>query len=586
MRYTKYFGVALSGPFGPSCPQGAKRDVRPPEVPMNATFRYAATISAAANPLSLRGLVSTPHYLASQAGLDILRRGGTAVDAAIAAAAVLSVVYPHMCGLGGDNFWLIYDAAHGQLKALNGSGRAALSATPEFYAMRSFKAVPARGYMAVNTVPGAVSGWGEAYALSRSSLGSPLSWAELLDAARGYAQDGFVVNASLAHWLAAVTSNDGPGRALHQFTAFRELFCKEEGRVYAFGDVLRQENLARTLARLAENGPDEFYHGEIARAIADAMMLHSGMLTVGDLAEHHADWAEPLSVPYREYIACAPPPNCQGLTTLEILNILNQTDVAALGEGSADYYHLLAEAAAAAMRDRDRYLTDPAFADIPVQRLLSPAYGREQAARINLARSAGPLAPLTPGGDTVWLGVTDAAGNAVSLIQSIYHEFGSGMVAGGTGILLQNRGCAFSLDPAAINCLEPGKRPPHTLSPAMLLKDGKPRLVYGSMGGSGQPQTLAALATRIVDFGFSPQDAVNAPRCLLGRSWGAPDNDLKLEGRIPESVAEELRKRGHAARRVEDYTEIMGHAGAILRHDNGAMQGATDLRGDGLAAAY
>lgn len=333
--------------------------------------------------------------------------------------------------------------------------------------------------MAVNTVPGAVSGWGEAFTLSKTALASPLAWAELLDAAQGYARDGFVVNDSLAYWLALDTGNSGPGRALHQFTAFREIFCKDDGRPYARGEVLRQENLARSLARLAENGPDEFYRGHTARAIADAMMLHGGLLTVGDLADHHADWQDPLCVPYRDYVACTPPPNSQGLTALEILNILNQMDISALGEGSADYYHVLVEAAHAAIVDRDRHLGDPDFTDIPAARLLSPEYGRELAARISLERSAGPLKPLAPGGDTVWLGAADAAGNAVSMIQSIYHEFGSGMVAGETGILLQNRGCAFSLDPTQINCVQPGKRVLHTLSPAMLLKNGKPRLIYG-----------------------------------------------------------------------------------------------------------
>ncbi len=268
------------------------------------------------------------------------------------------------------------------------------------------------------------------------------------------------------------------------------------------------------------------------------------------------------------------------MAALEILNICNHMDLAALGEGGADYYQALVEATRLAFQDRDRWLTDPAHADIPLDRLLSPEYGQEQAARVSLEKSAGPLPPLSPGGDTVWLGVVDAAGNAVSMLQSIYHEFGSGMVAVGTGILLQNRGCAFSLDPTHVNRLEPGKRTMHTLTPAMLLKDGKPRLVCGS---EGQPQTLAALITRIVDFGLAPQDAVNAPRWLLGRSWGTPDNDLKLEGRIPADVADELRRRGQPVRMVEDYTEVMGHAGAILCHEDGLLQGAADPRGDGQA---
>lgn len=538
---------------------------------MNTTVRYSATIPSGINPLGRKGMVSTPHYLASQAGLDALRRGGTAVDAAIAASAVLSVVYPHMCGLGGDSFWLIYDAARGELKALNASGRAAASASPEFYAARGFKAVPARGYMAACTVPGAVSGWDEAFKLSKTGMGSPLSWAELLEPARGYAEDGFPVGHSLAHWLAVDTSGQGAGRGLHQFPAFLDVFCKENGRPYTLGETLRQPDLAGSLARLAQNGADEFYHGSIARAIADSMMLHSGLLTVGDMDDHHADWAEPLRMPYRGLTACSAPPNSQGM--------------AALGEGSADYYQAMAEAVRLAFQDRDRWLSDPAFGDIPLDRLLSPEYGQEQARRIRLEQSSGPLPPLAPGGDTVWLGAVDAAGNAVSMLQSIYHEFGSGMVATGTGILLQNRGCAFSLDPAHVNCLEPGKRTMHTLTPAMLLKDGRPWLVYGSMGGEGQPQTLAALTTRIVDFGLAPQDAVNAPRWLLGRSWGAPDNDLKLEGRVPESVVEELRRRGQPVLMVEDYTEIMGHAGAILCGEDGLLQGASDPRGDGQAVA-
>ena len=365
---------------------------------MNTTVRYSATIPSGINPLGRKGMVSTPHYLASQAGLDALRRGGTAVDAAIAASAVLCVVYPHMCGLGGDSFWLIYDAARGELKALNASGRAAASASPEFYAVRGFKAVPARGYMAACTVPGAVSGWDEAFKLSKTSMGSPLSWAELLDPARGYAEDGFPVGHSLAHWLAVDTSGQGAGRGLHQFPAFLDVFCKENGRPYTLGETLRQPDLADSLARLAQHGADEFYHGSIARAIADSMMLHSGLLTVGDMDDHQADWAEPLRVPYRDLTACSAPPNSQGMAALEILNICNNLDLAALGEGSADYYQAMVEAVRLAFQDRDRWLSDPAFGDIPLDRLLSPEYGREQAKRIRLEQSSGPLPPLAPGG--------------------------------------------------------------------------------------------------------------------------------------------------------------------------------------------
>ncbi|MFT4301959.1 MAG: gamma-glutamyltransferase [Desulfovibrio sp.] len=551
---------------------------------MQSSHRYSFTPSTASNPLSLRGMVTSPHYLASQAGRDILRKGGTAVDAAIAAAAVLSVVYPHMCGLGGDNFWLIYDAASQNLRSLNGSGRAARAATAAHYTGRGHKTVPTRGPLAALTVPGAVSGWGAAFEHSKNTMQSPLNWADLLAPAREHAEEGFAVSHSLAGSLAFVSSGK-PNYCLHQSEGFRDLYFTPDGHPPVFGAVMRLPQLAETLERLACDGPKEFYEGHTARAIITAMQQQGGLLTQEDLSSHTADWTEPLRVDYRGYTACTPPPNCQGMATLEILNILNQMDITSLGEGTADYYHVMAEATREAFIDRQLYLTDPEFAHIPTNRLLSKEHGRQQAARISMRKCAGVLPPLPPGGDTIWLGVVDAAGNAVSLIQSIYHEFGSGVVASGAGFVLQNRGCAFALEADHVNCLLPGKRTLHTLTPAMLLKDGNPHLVYGSMGGDGQPQTIAAMTTRIVDFGMSPQDAVNAPRWLLGRSWGAESNDLKLEGRIPESVAQELTRRGHEVRQIEDFTELMGHAGAILRRPNGIWQGATDPRGDGQVAA-
>lgn len=259
----------------------------------------------------------------------------------------------------------------------------------------------------------------------------------------------------------------------------------------------------------------------------------------------------------------------------------------ALGEGSADYYHVIIEATKQAFADRDKYLTDPEFAEIPLDKLLSVNHGKEQAARIDMQKAATKVEPLDPKGDTIWLGVVDKDGNAVSLIQSIYHDFGSGIVAKDTGVILQNRGSFFSLDPKHVNALMPHKRTFHTLNPAMLLKNGKPYLVYGTMGGEGQPQTQAAIATRVVDFGMTPQEAINAPRWLYGRTWGKASNDLKMEGRIPKSVLDELVKRGHPVKAVDDFTDTMGHAGAILvNQEAGVMQGGTDPRGDGLAAGY
>ena len=549
---------------------------------------YCQTAPAGRNPLGRRGCISTPHYLASQAGLHILRRGGTAVDAAIAATAVLSVVYPHMCGLGGDSFWLMYDARAGRLHALNASGRAAALATPELYYRRGLKAIPSRGPLAAITVPGAVSGWNAAFTLSRKQLGSVLGWDTLLADAIHYACDGFAVSQSLAQWLDMDWSDlkGLPGFAA-LFASVSDSCPKETCTALPGADArLCLPHLGRTLELLAREGADAFYHGSIAQAIDACMREHDAPLRAADLATHTVRWDEPLCIPYRDTVAASTPPCSQGMSALQILNICNQFDVAGMGEGSADWYHLMAEAVRLAFADRNRWLTDPDHSAIPLHRLLSPDYGQEQARRIRPDQCLAMPGGLRPGGDTVWVGVVDAAGNAVSMLQSIYHEFGSGVVAGETGILLQNRGCAFSLEPAHVNSLVPGKRTLHTLTPAMLLRQGKPWLVYGSMGGDGQPQTLAALASRVLDFGLSPQEAVTAPRWLLGRSWGAQDSDLKLEGRITPAVVAELRRRGHPVRLLADFTELMGHAGAILCREDGSLQGAADPRGDGQALAF
>jgi gamma-glutamyltranspeptidase/glutathione hydrolase len=295
----------------------------------------------------------------------------------------------------------------------------------------------------------------------------------------------------------------------------------------------------------------------------------------------------PLHVPYRDTVAYNLPPNTQGMASLEILNILNNFDMSKIPEGSADYYHVIVEATKEAFVDRDKYLSDPDFVKIPLDFLLSSKHGKDQAARIRMDAAAHELKPLDPKGDTVWFGVVDKDGNAVSIIQSIYHDFGSGIVPAGTGVLLQNRGSFFSLDPQSVNHLEPGKRTFHTLNPAMLLKGGKPYLVYGTMGGEGQPQTQAAIVTRVVDYGMTPQEAINAPRWLHGRTWGASSNDTKFEGRIPADVTDELKRRGHPVKVVENYTDTMGHAGAILIDPATKVRyGATDPRGDGVAAGY
>lgn len=551
--------------------------------------KYCDTASRCINPAALNGVVTTPHYLASEAGLAVLREGGNAVDAAIAAASTLTVVYPQMTTLGGDNFWLIYNAKTGEVRALNASGRSGEKASIDFYKSKGLEKIPARGYLAANTVPGAVSGWDAAHQYASASMGNKgLPWNALFDSAISYAENGFPVSASLQRWSAInVDPKDSEFRNLQRFDGFRRTYLKADGSPYQVGEVMKLPELAVSLKLIASEGADVFYKGSLAKKMAADLQANGGVLTENDFANHRADWVTPLTVDYRGYQAYNLPPNTQGMASLEILNILNNFDVKKLNEGSADYYHLIVEATKEAFADRDKYLSDPDFVAIPLKQLLSKKHGQEQAARIRMNKAAKNLKPLDPKGDTIWLGVVDKDGNAVSLIQSIYHDFGSGIVPEGTGILLQNRGSFFSLDPAHVNRLEPKKRTFHTLNAAMLLKDGKPYLVYGTMGGEGQPQTQAAIATRVVDFGMYPQDAVAAPRWLHGRTWGAASNDLKMEGRIPDKVLAELKRRGHPVARVDDYTDTMGHAGAILIDPATSVKyGATDPRGDGLAAAY
>ncbi len=552
--------------------------------------KYVRTSSAWLNPMGQQGIVTAPHYLAAQAGLSILRKGGNAVDAAIAAASTLSVVYPHMAALGGDNFWLIYNSENGELRGLNASGRAGQKATINFYTTKNFRRIPQRGYYAANTVPGCVSGWDAAYRYSRETLRTQLLWEDLFSDAIRYAEDGCPVSGSLAKWLGTnIGTADLALNNLQQFPGFRRTFLKPDGLPYLAGEILSQPELFSTLQLLAKRGPREFYEGEIARKIVADLDANDGLLSLEDFALHQADWVEPISVPYRNGIAFNLPPNSQGMASLSILNILNQFEVAEFPEGSAAYYHLIIEATKEAFRDRDRHLTDPAFQSIPVKEILSLEHGQAQAARIRSNRGAAPVDPnpLDPKGDTIWLGVVDQTGNAVSLIQSIYQDFGSAIVPMGTGVLLQNRGCFFSLEPKHVNRLEPGKRTFHTLNPAMFFQGGKPFLVYGTMGGEGQPQTQAAVVTRIIDYQLSPQDAIEAPRWLYGRAWGPTTHNVKLESRIPQEVAETLRQLGHPIEIVEPYAPMMGHAGAILIDPETEVQyGANDPRSDGIAACY
>jgi gamma-glutamyltranspeptidase len=524
--------------------------------------------------LATRGAVAAPHHAASEAGIRMLQRGGSAADAAIAANLVLAVVYPHMAGVGGDLFAMIWDARAQKLDTLNASGRAGGAATIDWYRERGHDMIPMRGPLACVTVPGAVSGWWELH----QRLGR-LPWQELFTPAIVHAVDGFPVPQSLAAWSvpdAAVLDGDPTTRAIF----------RPNGRPLQMGELLPMPDLSRTLGAIAKDGPDAFYRGPIAERICAYLQERGGLLAPDDFAAHTANWSPPISTQYRGHTACQLPPNTQGFAALEMLGILDGLDVAALGDSSTAYVHTLAEAARLAFQDRDRYLSDPTFVDVPLDRLLSKAHAAELRARLDPARKGTPEAAPT-GGDTCYLCAVDSDGNAVSLIQSVFFDFGSGVVAGETGVLMQNRGAFFSLDPAHPNRLEPGKRTFHTLIPAMLLADGQPALVYGTMGGEGQPQTQAAVVTRIVDFGYDVQRAVEAPRWLYGRTWGDPTVALSLEEGIAPEVGDQLARMGHDVRRVPAWSDTMGHAQAIqIDRERGVFWAAADPRSDGAAIGW
>jgi gamma-glutamyltranspeptidase/glutathione hydrolase len=525
-----------------------------------------------------RGLVATPHALASEAGLAVLRRGGNAMDAAIAAGAAVAVVYPHMNGVGGDSFWLIYDARSRKLRALNAAGRSADAADLDTYRARFGAAIPVRGGAAALTVPGVVSGWWAAHALSRDTLGSPIAWGALLEAAIAHARDGFRPSPGQHRETADATDlfgdesprdlRDGLWRIFHPDLLGRERFV--------------QADLASTLEEIARSGGDAFYRGGLAGRIARGARAAGSPLTAEDLARHQPEWVEPLRVPYRGGEAASFPPPTQGFAALAILTLLEGFDIASLGE--ADYVHVVVEATKLAFEDRDRFLADPTVAEVPVARCLDPARLAERRRRIS-RRAAMPAAGPVATGDTIAIVTADADGNAVSLIQSLYWEFGSGVIAGDTGVLLQNRGAFFSLDPAHVNHLAPRKQTAHTLIPSMYLVDGRPRLVHGTMGGEGQPQTQAALVTRVVDRGLGPQAALEAPRWLFGRTWGEETRSLRLEDRFGGDVKDELRARGHEVEVVEGWSDLMGHA-QLIRLEATGLTGGSDPRADGAALGF
>jgi gamma-glutamyltranspeptidase len=530
--------------------------------------------------LAPNAMVTSPHSLASAAGVDILRAGGSAVDAAIATSAALAVLYPHMSTIGGDAFWLIHDAKTGEVKYLNGGGRAVAAATLDSMAARGFDEIPFRGIIpATTTVPGALSSWVEAH----TAYGK-LPMMRLLDSAIGYARDGFPATERL---VGNITQNQ---EMLAQVTETAEILLPG-GNPPRTGDRIINPNLARTLQKFADEGRDGFYAGDVAKEIVRISRELGGLIELDDFGDQHAQWGKPISTDYRGVTVYNTPPPTQGITVLQMLNLLEPHDLGAMEFLGPDHVHLMVEAKQIAFHDRDLYVADPNFADVPVERLLSKDYAAERGVLIDMNRAM-PWDQVpsygTLDGDTVFMSTIDAEGNAVALIQSLYSAFGSGIIAGNTGVMLQNRGSYFSLDPYHPNRLEPGKIPMHTLIASMTKRDGNLWSVVGCQGADGQPQIQLQVHVDMIDFGLDIQQALEVPRFLSGRiGLTEPRDPLHVEDRVPEATIAALAARGHKMDVWPAWNNRAGHAsGIVLDHGTGMRSGGADPRSDGAAIGY
>ena len=529
-------------------------------------------------PCALNGMITAPHHLAAQAGLSVLKEGGTAVEAMVAAAASIAVVYPHMNALGGDGFWLIAEPGKDPV-GIDAAGRSAGLATLDWYKDATGGPIPARGPLAALTVGGAIGGWGAALDHLRAHGRDPLPLPRLLADAIDQARDGMVVTQGQENLTREKLDE------LKGVPGFAETYL-EKGEVPKAGTVMTNKPLAAMLARLAEVGLQDFYSGDVARSNASWLEQNGSPLRLGDFEAQQAKTVKPLTVKLASGQVFNMPPPTQGVSSLMILGLFERLGIAPGAQVDGfDYLHGLVEATKQAFILRNAHLTDLDFMEVDPRDWLSDATLDELAGKIDRAKALPWPYPPKPG-DTIWMGAVDKEGRAVSYIQSIYWEFGSGMVAPQTGVLFQNRGHGFSTDVNHPNRLEPGKRPFHTLNPAMArLSDGRV-LTYGTMGGEGQPQTQSAVYTRYALYNRPLQQAVTAPRWLLGRTWGEETMTLKLENRFDEGVVEQLRSAGHAIDLYGPFDNTFGHAGAIARHSDGLLEGASDPRSDGSVAAY
>ena len=523
-----------------------------------------------------RGMVVSSHHLAAEAGLGVLREGGNAIEAMIAAIAAISVVYPHMNGLGGDGFWLISEPGRRPPRAINAVGAVAGAADAAFFRDRGVDVIPSRGPLAANTVAGTISGWQDALKIS-AEWGGKLPLSRLLEDAAYHAGAGFPVTESQNRHTTEKLDElkDVPGWA--------DLFL-DGGKPRPVGSVFKQPALADTLERLAAAGLDDFYRGELARRMGADLERAGSPVRAEDLARQHAVTGEPLSVKLRAATVYNVTPPSQGLASLIILGLFDRLAWCTEADGFA-HVHGVVEASKRAVLVRNAHVTDPAHMTVDAKDFLTDAALDEMAGEID-AEAALPWPVPSAPGDTVWLGAIDGEGRIVSFIHSIYWEFGSGVVLRDTGVQWQNRGSSFSLEAGDLNPISPGRLPFHTNNPAMAILDDGRVMAYGTMGGEGQPQTQAALFTRYVHFGMGLQRAITAPRWVLARTWGAQRTDLRVESRMPPDVIEALRKAGHEVTVIGQFEDAMGHAGAAVLHASGVMEGATDPRCDGAVATF
>ena len=534
--------------------------------------------------LATRGMVACPHSLASAAGVDVLRAGGSAVDAALAAASTLAVIYPHMTSMGGDAFWLIYDARQKRVRYLDGGGRAPAAATIEAFRANGMSEIPFRGILpATVTVPGAVASWEAAH----QAYGK-LPMNRDLEAATFYAREGFPVGARLSNWIELVAGE------LKQYPDWAQIFLPG-GKAPRAGSKLANPNLARTLDAVAQNGAAGFYGGAVGAELARYAQANGGLFTAADLAHQQARWGEAIKGTYRDVTIYETPAPTQGFAVLQMLKLIEPFELHKKDLLDPHRAHLMVQAKQIAYHDRDRWIGDPAFTDVPMDLLLSDKYLDQRRALIDQARalpwdkvpSYGSLK-----GDTVYIAAVDAEGNCASLIHSLYGVFGSGIVAGDTGVVLQNRGAYFSLDPSHPNGLAPGKVPLHTLIASLGFRNDKLWSAVGCMGADGQPQIHLQTYTAMIDHGCDIQQAVEAPRWLSGRfALGESRDTLHIESRFGEATIAELARRGHLLDRWGPWNELAGHAhgitvGAQSDGTEFVLSGGSDPRSDGAAIGF